>query len=608
VNALRRLRPAGRDERGAAAVLVAVFISCCLFALAAITVDIARIQLEAQRVQKAADAAATAGVTWMPQDLTQATTTARRVSGVNGYPNSGGSTVTVETAARPSQLKVTVTSRIPNLFGTFLGIDNATVVRHAVADYTGPQPMGSPCNTMGNEPDGDTTDPGGGSKLVVAPAANCPRSPQFWLNMNGPDIFKESGDQYSVRTCKGGEDQCDAAKKNKDFLPPAAGRSGYFYLVRVGAAAVNQLVTLEIYDPAFVNTNDVCGAGPTGTWPTTSNDDNPNSWNPYTTVRGLERYAKSAGKFCPGDNLINGTVPTVTSFGLRNPTSDSNPLNGTPNPTLGCTRQYPGYPTPDAGQLQKYKLGKTSTTVPNDTGTTKYVDDLARVFHQWVKFCSFTPTHAGDYYLQVRTNVAMGGAINDEGSYRPINNAASAMYTQTGDDLGVTGHGSNRFALRAYGASSTVSAAVSVSSWGRMPIYANADTASSEFNLIRVLPGAAGKTLLFQFFDVGDAATNGTMAVVRPPDATGDAISNCTGTGYKKIALPSCSISGINSANGWNAKLQGILVPIPTNYSCDYSKAGGCWFRVNVSFGAGSVSDTTTWTADIIGNPVRLIE
>ena len=41
--------------------------------------------------------------------------------------------------------------------------------------------------------------------------------------------------------------------------------------------------------------------------------------------------------------------------------------------------------------------------------TAAYNGDLARVFHQWMKLCTFTPTQAGNYYLQVRTNVAWKG-------------------------------------------------------------------------------------------------------------------------------------------------------------------------------------------------------
>ncbi len=42
---------------------------------------------------------------------------------------------------------------------------------------------------------------------------------------------------------------------------------------------------------------------------------------------------------------------------------------------------------------------------------------------------------------------------------------------------------------------------------------------------------------------------------------------------------------------------------------CNVASSGGCWFRVGVNFDSGSsVNDSTTWTAKIEGEPVRLIE
>ena len=35
---------------------------------------------------------------------------------------------------------------------------------------------------------------------------------------------------------------------------------------------------------------------------------------------------------------------------------------------------------------------------------------------------------------------------------------------------------------------------------------------------------------------------------------------------------------------------------------------GGCWFRIRVNFGSGSVTDQTTWSATVTGDPVRLVE
>ena len=42
---------------------------------------------------------------------------------------------------------------------------------------------------------------------------------------------------------------------------------------------------------------------------------------------------------------------------------------------------------------------------------------------------------------------------------------------------------------------------VAVAGYEHMPIFINADTATANFNLIRVLPGAAGQSISFSFFD-----------------------------------------------------------------------------------------------------------
>ncbi|MEP9365603.1 flp pilus-assembly TadE/G-like family protein [Nocardioides sp. CN2-186] len=582
------------DERGAAAIIVTIFVSALLFGLCAVTVDVARWYAEAQRVQKAADVAASAGVVYMPQDIAAATTAARDVSGRNGYPNSGQSSVVVKPGTQPSQLDVAVSSTIPNIFGKLIGLDSSTITRHAVADYTGPQPMGSPCNTFGNEPPGTVGAGPAASQLSVPLGANCSSVSQFWMNVNGPDVPKGNGDQYAVRSCASGVSGCTGAV-NDEFDP-----QGYIYLVRVKPAAVGSTITLQLYDPAFASTDDWCTSAPTGT---ISSD----NWNPYATTDAKTRYLKSPSKtaasaYCTGDNTADGSVaPTVTTFGLREPSDSQNPMAATPQP--GCTKQYPGYTTAQV----------TAAALQSSNAAT-YNRALAEVFHQWNTLCSFVPTEAGDYYLQVRTNVAWKGPALSNlaaynalgavgGAYQPPSGSLSgfAMYSQNGDDTSVRGGGSNRFAVRAFGGPA---ASVSVSALGKMSIYANANAAAPTFNLIRILPGAAGQTLIFKFFDIGDAEAAASLTVM-PPQETTTSLTGCKATGYKTQTLPTCAI---NIDSTWNGKSETIAVPVPSSYTCTYNSPGGCWFRLKVNFGSGAVQDTTTWTAYVSGDPVRLIE
>jgi len=50
-------------------------------------------------------------------------------------------------------------------------------------------------------------------------------------------------------------------------------------------------------------------------------------------------------------------------------------------------------------------------------------------------------------------------------------------------------------------------------------------------------------------------------------------------------------------------------IPIPANYTCDTVSATGCWAKLQFVYPNGTtVNDTTTWSAYILGEPVRIIK
>ena len=93
--------------------------------------------------------------------------------------------------------------------------------------------------------------PAGGATLHVEPAVLGARSP-------GPNTPKGNGDAFMTRTCNSGNSGCTGTTNN-EFNP-----LGYFYIVRVAPAAVGVPMTLQIYDPAFVQVGDACTDGPSG--------------------------------------------------------------------------------------------------------------------------------------------------------------------------------------------------------------------------------------------------------------------------------------------------------------------------------------------------------
>jgi Flp pilus assembly protein TadG len=589
-------------EDGFVAVFVAIFMSGLFFAIAALSVDVARWYMEVERVQKAADAGALAGVTYLPQDMAAARATARDVSARNGYPHAGTTSVEAAAGDRPSQLKVEVSSTIKNTFGSMLGIDTITINRSAVADYNGPAPMGSPCNTFGNEPTsgvGSATPVG--SALPAAPYDGCTSKPDFWASIEGPQTTKGQGDRYATRNCGASSHEC-ASGKNKEYR-----EEGYFWMVRVGEAAVGNPIKLQLYDPGFVDTGRLCENLPKAQL--LRNDS-----NPYTMTDGVLRYGaphtqpdtatQLAGlEFCTGDFAPDGGnyTPMTTTFVLRDPIDTKNPSAAPVH--QGCVRQYAGLKqAPNNERLDTHSSGS-------------YEPHLASYFHTWSDFCTFTPSRAGDYYLQVRSNVDPGGtSTSNNGKTQLVyedNPAASAPNGNTS-----TGAGQNSFGIRSVTAPG-LEDDVAVSGYARMPIFANAIGSKSTFNLIRVLPAAAGKSIKFSFFDIGDCtgSCTGTVRVMPPTDAQGSIRTTPFRDGCRSFGgsagtagqlLTACSASVTNAKN--NGKLQSVSVPIPSDYTCNYASFGGCWYKVEVSYPGAMVNDITTWDADIAGDPVRLIE
>jgi hypothetical protein len=409
------------------------------------------------------------------------------------------------------------------------------------------------------------------------------------------------------RVCAGGEVSC-TGNRNDEFSP-----QGYFMVLKVGAQAVGKSVRVQVFDPAFVNVGGECQ----NTLSSTSglrNNMNPFANGSNTDSDGRVRYAGGRGTFCTGDQYYGGTdVPTTTAFGIREQTDTQIPTNGAP--ITACAQTFYGHNTPSANNLR------------SDNGG--YRPDLARVFRQWVDLCTFTPARAGDYYIQVRTNLECGTRTSTGASAGTCGNR-QRVYTQSGDDTDERGNGANRFALRAIPLSTADRSAVSISGYANFPIYANANTRVAEFPLVRILPGARGKTLSFTFFDPGDGVSNGRVRIIPPTDSvtvnasTGatsplTTFTGCTGEerAAGNVNAATCEASGIGgtATPTWQGQFGTVKIPVPDTYDCGTVVGGNrvygsadCWVRVSLDYPGGTVTDATTWTVKLDGDPVRLTE
>src|SRR5262249_8151706 len=123
-----------KDDGGFALTWFAIFL-LVLVAMAGFGVDVWNWWYTSQKVQRAADPGALAGVTFLPSDIPDAKTTATATVQQNGFVNGPSTSVSVSPGARSNQLDVTVGQTVNNVFTSLLGIRTTTISRKATAEF-----------------------------------------------------------------------------------------------------------------------------------------------------------------------------------------------------------------------------------------------------------------------------------------------------------------------------------------------------------------------------------------------------------------------------------------------------------------------------------------
>jgi Flp pilus assembly protein TadG len=589
------------DESGFVLVWFALML-VVLVGMAGFGVDVWNWWYTGQEAQRAADSAALGGVVFLPGDEDSAESTAIDIASANEFIDGAGSTVVAAAdAANQNRLRVTISKPVENVFGGIFGIDTTTITRTAVAEYQGPVPLGSPTNNLCDQPTIPTV-----SQWLTSPVTPVNTSPRCWVNIAGPDTNKPNGDRFATEFCDSTTFfECVTGQRNNENF----GTSGYMFVIRItpDSGDLGKRLRVQAYDPAFVQQGDTCNdfAVPNSSGSSTTADETAmqnaiNAVAGSTTTAYSYRWHVSNKQACPGDHWIRSPffqLNPSTRFQFREwddtyTTSDNEPITDT-----DCD-----------GETFAAVPGQVSTAATNDlpelltsTNGSALAVYTRRVFHTWVDLCDITLSELG---------------ITAPGQYDVLLNISTNV-----DDAPEDAAGHNRFALRAglsTGSGTPSGVNVSVFASERLPIYMNASGSDTQFYLARVEPGADGRVLDVEFFDVGDAAANGTLTILPPAEATDDdgdledsevtCTFNASGTISTGDGDP-CQLTNVNASNGYNGQRVLASVPIPDGYDCDEDDSFGCWFRIRFQYPASTaVQDTTTWTASIRGDPVRLVE
>ncbi len=158
--------------------------------------------------------------------------------------------------------------------------------------------------------------------------------------------------------------------------------------------------------------------------------------------------------------------------------------------------------------------------------------------------------------------------------------------------------GLNRWSLR----TSATGPSPKIFGLGDMAIYANVDGAvgNTIFYLANVEPVHAGKDLVIDLWDPGDASGNHSVRLIDP---NGN-VPACEYTSSDASYGGTLGVCDIPTSGGrFNDEWIKIRVKLPATYSC----GADCWWKVEYNY-PGRTNDTTTWSARIEGDPVRLVK
>ena len=493
-----------------------------LFGILAIVVDVGNLWNASLHVQHAAEAAALAGVPYMPGDFPTASSKAQAEAAKNGYSTATGATVTASINIESNRrLDVTVSQNSQTYFLRIVGISTVRVTRVATGEYTLPVPMGSPLSNYGDN------------------------SGFFWAAAEAQGTNRSAGDAYGTyyNPNPTQNNQYDA--------------NGYQYAIEVPAGAGS--TNVDLYDPTFCAVDDQKGTGDHWiNWDLSG-------WPAVSTYYTLWSDPASTPLDYSDDVVVTASG---TLFENKRQVDKSGPGGPVASPAL--------------------RENSASWSTPY-SGFANLPDCTSDLYHnKWWTLA--TVTTPGTYRLQVTTTNAVN--VNDQ-------KGTSAE---------------NMWALRAVSTDPTYKAYVY--GLGKMVIYANVANGTTLFYLGRIEAVHAGKTMVIQLFDPGDASGNSSIEVLKPTSsgytpATFSYTADSTATGSKSGTNVTSLRTTISGTGQYNNSWVTLTIPLPKTYTAPLppgEPAGtlGGWWKIRYSFD-NITTDTTTWQASIRGNPVHLV-
>jgi hypothetical protein len=645
------LRTTTRSRRQGGYVLVMfALLLVPLLLMVGFAVDVGYWYNRASDIRRAADAAALAGVVWLP-DVDAARTAALAAAAQNGFVPGGNISIDIEPSEQSERrLKVTIRdSAVGSFFYRSIVGKTVGIERTSYAEYVLAVPMGSPRNFFGT-----------GTLLADYTATGIPAE-YLYQSVNPYCTDKVNGDRfqsgYDGGTCSGTANSEYRDSGYQMYIEAPEGRTSpievRLYDARYNPADISwteesgqSCTTRTAYTPAdpdwtgpAVSSSTINLTGPaqyqtrstvTGSWgstvtlapgqtfsragnllryrqgTTTWNPLSPNWTGPTTstsnvTINGLAEYqtrASSSGSWSSTQTLAYGSSVTRQKNLIRYRLA------------VAATEQYcvPSYSTvtdsavddkrQSGDETYTYTLYAADNTPLNDednpqicqksfTLNTAFDDYEYLGSRRWNTLCTIaTDATSGRYILRVtnggvRTNPEADGS-NQWGLVAKYTGAADGLCDGRTDSLCPRVYGRDAISVRAA-----------------------ATTQVASFYLAEIDRQHTGKKLKLELYDPGEGGQK--IEIMRPTGTDGNTWSPTTFSW--KAANVSSPTSGTNvtSLDVTNSKFNGKLVEITIDLTGYDPPLNNQWWQIRYTF-SGTVTDRTTWSARIIGDPVHLVE
>ena len=536
----------GTGESGYVMAMTALLL-VPLMLFSAFAVDVGAWYLEGQQAQRTSDAAALAGVVWMP-DFDAAEAAAVDAARRNGYEEPGGFLRGIQPGLPQievvplgtKQLQVVIHGNEQTYFSAPILPNDVAITRRASAEYSLPVPMGNPTNSLGT------------ADMDLGPG----RDPSgYYLNAHATGLGVAAGDLLN--------------SGNSPLYDPNG--LGYIYVVNKPVGVTSNL-NIEVFHGGRCKRN---GAG----------------WFPTGWGNG---FGESHSQNTPDLNMV---LYPADSTAL----SDSDNLLLPPMTAVDGTQRF----VPPANSCPTYDDG---TADPLDTGNL--------VDANWLPAFQIPgASPPGRYYLAVRTPDGSNGHKNMYGlRVRPSGGAEFCSSLTSGscptinalDRMSVY-IGENR----------------PTPSTGLSPVqfyFAEIDEIHEGKEMELLIWDAAEGSEFMQFLDPFGNSWPFTWETVNRQTTYGWGTPFGAGPDLGQTYQTTCPFaaahpSGTNSpcldvtqipgdnTNPFHDRMIRVTIDL-TGYTCNGTD---CWWQLLYN-STNSVDDTTTWSVNIIGDPVRLID